>query len=793
MRPRLAGVRLFLALLVSSFWFSSAYAAPIGGGGIVGGGGGSVGTVPIGPGGGGGGGIDPQLLSCISRTIAATTFTATPNPVMLNSTATLTWSVNVPADCQTMLTYLLLNNTPVAFAGSMSVKPMSNTDYYLQTVAGRGVVNFGHLVLNVQLPSEVHIKGNTADWKALLKQALGTERTTIYLASNVDMDLSGEIGIPIVEGVSVIGGEPCSPVAKQAPASVSGAAVGSVSTAVISSFSFVNICGGRTPQTFGPRLYTSSRPDGLLSIPCDWGFVGDVHLEGFRIQGPHWGSEDGDDNLEKGIVISGCRNVDIGNMELSGFSGAAVYATDDTYRAQVPDAVKVHDSFIHHNQHIGGNGYGVDASHGSFALVERNVFDFNRHAITAGSVVGNPGYGGYTANYNLVLKGGGYHGKWYETYTQQFDVHGDNNCVDGLPSWLTPSGIWNCGRSGKEYHVNFNAFQYSNGLDFKLRGTPSVGAFIDNNVFPQNTSNEVQTGGWGTIGLYIGPNKAPLDSFGNYGVCDFDGDGHDDLFLSTGVSWWYMSSAKRQWTYLNSYTDTIDHLAFGDFDGNGGCDVFAVHGNDWVISRGGRGPWQSLGSFGVPFDQLRFGHFTGGPRTEIFRRAPDGQWWLISPGVFGWTPLQSSGVPLSQLHFGNFGGHGVTDVIAAQNGQWSVSYGGRTPWQPLNPGLSDSLDHILIADLDGKGTDDIIRYNSSAGAFEVSVGGRSGWQRLASAGVLDIAGGVFTGHFQGLKPAEIFTIGPAAFPFVSDDNVLRKGHLYSRAAGAFTPYGIYSY
>jgi hypothetical protein len=479
-------------------------------------------------------------------------------------------------------------------------------------------------------------------------------------------------------------------------------------------------------------------------------------------------------------------------MELSGFSGAAVYITDYAGATQPSNAVKVHDSFIHHNQHIGGDGYGVDASHGAWALVERNVFDFNRHAVTAGSVVGNVGMGGYTASYNLVLKGGGYHGKWYETWTQQFDVHGDNNCVDGLPGSLTPGGIWNCGRSGKEYHLNFNAFQYSNANSFKLRGTPSVGAFVDNNVFARNTSDVVGTDGWGVTGLYVGPNKAPLDTFGQYGVCDFDGDGHDDLFLATGTSWWYMSSAKRQWTYLNSYTDTLDQLALGNFDGSGGCDVFAVHGNDWVISHGAREPWQSLGSFGVPFDQLRFGHFTSTTRTEIFRRAPDGQWWSISPGVFSWTPLASSSFPLSQLRFGDFNGDGITDVVAIESGHWSVSFSGRTAWQPLNTGLSDSLDHVLIADLDGKGTDDIIRYNNSSNALEVSVAGRSGWQRLVGASLMQIGGGVFVGHFDGSKAAQILTIGPSAYPFVDMEN-LRRGSLFSRATGALAPYGIYAY
>jgi hypothetical protein len=79
-----------------------------------------------------------------------------------------------------------------------------------------------------------------------------------------------------------------------------------------------------------------------------------------------------------------------------------VCVTDYSGAQTAHDPVKVHDSFIHHNQHIGSDGYGVDVSHGGWALIERNVFDFNRHTVTHGSVVGNPYTGGYTANYNLV-------------------------------------------------------------------------------------------------------------------------------------------------------------------------------------------------------------------------------------------------------------------------------------------------------------------------------------------------------------------------------------------------------
>ena len=150
------GAKLVLALILSSFSVASASAAPIGGGGS--------------------GTIDFQLLDCIKRT--TTSITATPNPLPIFKSATLNWSIQVPSDCQSLLQNPLLNNTPVPMTGSQSVQPMANTDYSLQMIAGRGVVNLGSLSLPVQLPTEVHIKGNTPDWKALLIQALATPPTT---------------------------------------------------------------------------------------------------------------------------------------------------------------------------------------------------------------------------------------------------------------------------------------------------------------------------------------------------------------------------------------------------------------------------------------------------------------------------------------------------------------------------------------------------------------------------------------------------------------------------------------
>lgn len=522
-------------------------------------------------------------------------------------------------------------------------------------------------------PSTVTITRSTPDPIGTLKGALATPNMTVYLASDVDLNLSNEKKpIRIAQGVKVIGGQPCSlPIGGGTQPAIGGSTIPG---------QWTPICGGRTPSYPGPRLYTTIHARPLFALYCvkgDLGGDGGVRLTGFRLQGPDWAEDvDGNDHLEIGIQINSCNGVEIANMELSGWAGAAIQVVNWENKQTGPQAVRIHDNFIHHNQHLHGNGYGVDVSSGGWALIERNVFDFNRHAITHGNIDTPGGFqhqGGYVASENLVLKGGGLNDNCSflcvrPHSVQQFDVHGDGNC----PSLI--SSLWNCGQSGKQYQVLHNAFQFTAANAFKLRGTPLVGAFINNNVFAhKSVGDAVSTDGWGTRGLYVGTNTANLDTFGKYGACDFNGDGHDDLFLATGATWWYMSSAKQHWVYLNSMPETLDQLAFGDFEGTGRCDVFTVKGDQWLISRGGSGPWQSLGRFGVPFDQLRFGNFTGSRRTEIFRRAPDGSWWLISPGVFGWRRLAGSSLPLNQLHFGNFNGHGITDIVANVNGHWSVS------------------------------------------------------------------------------------------------------------------------
>lgn len=290
-----------------------------------------------------------------------------------------------------------------------------------------------------------------------------------------------------------------------------------------------------------------------------------------------------------------------------------------------------------------------------------------------------------------------------------------------------------------------------------------------------------------------------VDTYGQYGVCDFDGDGMDDLFLATGVSWWYASRGKMHWTFLKEATERLHQVGLGDFDGDKRCDVFAVNrfAKQWEISKGGSGSWTALpGTYDVPFEELRFGDFNGDGTQDIFRREPNGQWWAISPGVYGWTPLASSGFPLRKLRFGDFDNDGVTDVIAVQDGRWSVSWGGNTSWQRLNTTLATPLEGLLIADIDFDGRDDIVRYAPSedglSGTWTVSWRGSTGWNPLATLSWVD------TPEARELRPADYILsfVGwfndPAGFDVLALDHE-RQGYLFRYGTPGFVRHSLYAY
>lgn len=630
------------------------------------------------------------------------------------------------------------------------------------------------------------------DPRLVLMRAVGTDNMTVRLGPDVDLDFSGlaDCLFPIYIGrrvalTSVASFEPApgrpmrNPQARGAAnpaaansatasnATTGGASTGTTTVAPDSTAasarregefagnlneleveSPTRIGSARTPRSLGPVLrYGKHRADSpaFFENRCFAGVLNEgMRISGFRMLGPTFDHQGSD---EVGILITRCADVEISNMEIAGWGGAAITINDHRDeesgfgdRILGPQQVKIYGNFLHHNQHptdcnIGGNllsgvgladchagGYGVTVGHGAWAQITENVFDFNRHSIaTPGDV------GGYRAERNLVLKGGGYHGGSVNSYTHQFDVHG-TGCA-----WSSDL----CGDAGRQFWYYRNAFQYSKDYAIKIRGKPELAAFIDDNVFPHpgvkgeavhlNTDENVQLGS---------KNVTSFDSYGQYGVCDFDGDGVDDLFLATGRTWWYSSYGEFHWSWMNNKDETLAQVRLGYFDDDARCDVLAEYGGRWMISSGGYGQWQAFTGTDTPLKDVVFGRFGAGgftgsngamacgvvdhrnrPRetlhtTHAFRRRGDGQWHVraLSGPDQGWQAVQSSSLPMEQLSFGDFNGDGQTDVLAVVGGRWSISQSARCPWRRINPNLGNSVKALRIANMDADDSiDDVLR------------------------------------------------------------------------------------
>jgi hypothetical protein len=481
-------------------------------------------ALPVG--GGGGAGV---VSACLNKTTLKS-FSASTNSVALGSSVSFSWNVYVPTGCTVQIR---MAGQSVGKSGSLTVFPESNTTYFLTVSQGSSTtVYLAQAAVSVVLPSLVYVTRN--DQQRLLVQAVGTPGTTVIVTNNVDLNLSAYTGIWFAAGVT--------------------------------------LRGGRTSQTDGPRLYTTAMPDALLRIE----YADNVRITGLRLQGAEFGIGTG--GLSRAIRIIAANNVLVDNNEISGWTAVGVAIDDDDALNRIdpvrnPETVKVRDNFIHHNQYEGKFGYGVALAAGAYALIERNVFDWNRHAIASNGRM-DTGYRAYT---NLVLQHGGYHNDYpvYGTkHTHQFDMHGTDSCgVIGLFN----DAYYNCGDGGHDVYLRGNAFLYTAGAAFKLRGTPAVtptGAFVYDNVFAHGSFTDAVKTTTGANIHQLG-NLFSVNSLNELRHCDFDADGVLDAFLATGQSWWYSSRGTRPWSFLNISKHRAFQVELGQFDGVPGCDVRA--------------------------------------------------------------------------------------------------------------------------------------------------------------------------------------------------------------------------
>ncbi len=213
----------------------------------------------------------------------------------------------------------------------------------------------------------------------------------------------------------------------------------------------------------GGLLFT----DELDVIPALFVTAGDqVRLTGLRLRGPDTQIRtDAYEVPNSRAIQSSHRDLQVDNCELWGWSHGAVVLLEGA------DA-QVHHNYIHHCRRT-GLGYGVALDRAS-ALIEANLFDWNRHSIAGTGWAGTS----YEARFNYVLDNANSHA---------FDMHGGADRDDGTDI------------AGTTIRIHHNTFRLPSQPAVKIRGIPVDGAWLDHNwlVWSPERDALLQTHGMG--------------------------------------------------------------------------------------------------------------------------------------------------------------------------------------------------------------------------------------------------------------------------------------------------------
>ncbi|WP_405060201.1 FG-GAP-like repeat-containing protein [Kribbella sp. NBC_01505] len=464
-------------------------------------------------------------------------FSVSAGAINLGDSITVSWSATLPPNCSNFV-HLSIYSVPefkmtVPTTGTVILTPNADKEYQLLVTSLDGTNRSlaRRPVTVAPPPKEVTISSDTqAD---LFVRAVEIPNTVVRLWADVNLNLTPWSRIDIAAGVRIF--------------------------------------GGRTSTNPGARLYV--RDANLWDRTSFLVVAGDnVRISGVRIDGGNMGIVSVDTDASAGIRIASKVNIEVDNSEIYGWYGMGVWVVGDTGRVNIDNAtaVRVHDNFIHHNRRYRSEGYGVAVGSGAYAVIENNVFDYNRHAIEAGHQEGT----GYLAYRNLVLTEGGQNSP-VGLDTHMLDVHGSESC-GGKQAW--------CGRAGEYFDYRYNTIYYNDSNSITVRGRPTIRADVTQNVFWLGGNGGdapiYQTDG---DNLQAWNNLFGVQSLNDRKSCDFDGDGEKDEFLATGITWWY--KAKTGWRYLNTSTRRIWELSLRDADKDGRCDVITP---DLTVFSGGR-------------------------------------------------------------------------------------------------------------------------------------------------------------------------------------------------------------
>lgn len=513
-----------------------------------------------------------DLLNCYQTTTGSVSFSAT--TMTQGQGVTVSWRTNWPVTCYANASLWLIgepglaidpetglpneaaalplyrhpiylaNSYPAALSGSISLT-VPVTSYWTlwfdtglgnRILAGPVQLTVG-AALPVTLPPDRNLyitQSGTAERESFIR-AMVTPNAIVNVAGDVNLDLTGVDHIHVAPGVE--------------------------------------LRGDRTRNPRGPRLFTTSYPELLLMIGDDRSGanglqsdnvrISDVRMDGGESSDPcQWAGAPGANDA---VEVYSSRHVEIDHSEFYRWSGAGVNIHDNFSRINRDsgrDGVWVHDNWFHDNQHptfcevfpIGsghGGGYGVTVAEGGFPLIERNVFNDNRHAIAGHGSTGD----GYLVYDNLFLHPGVDSVRaGFTSFNHQIDMHGLETCSD------INNEHFNCGQAGEYGDIAYNTVVSDDSDAIQLRGKPTSyynpvtgvvnpagGIRVHNNVFAQSVDDaltQTQQGLFDDGGNFYNQ-QSVTDTFGDHTgspACDFDGDGISDGFRASGVAWWYYSA-----------------------------------------------------------------------------------------------------------------------------------------------------------------------------------------------------------------------------------------------------------
>jgi hypothetical protein len=197
-----------------------------------------------------------------------------------------------------------------------------------------------------------------------------------------------------------------------------------------------------------------------------------VRVTGLRLEGEMYPQDYGNDDVYEGsineryylvgIYANSRSGFEVDNCELRGWAWSAISIR------QCNNAY-IHHNYIHHCQ-ARGEGYGTNLYGGS-ALIEANIYDYNRHDITGAGLPGEQ----YEARYNHGLGHGNAIG------ASNYDVHENEDALDGT--------------AGSKFLIHHNTIDGGVIGAVHIRAVPSIGCYVYNNIINSEGSDTGTEGG----------------------------------------------------------------------------------------------------------------------------------------------------------------------------------------------------------------------------------------------------------------------------------------------------------